>query len=81
MKKLGLVLLAFAVPAAAFASTPSAGNSDTAAQAPQPEAAAEQTAPAERQERLICRRTELTGQRTASRRVCRTAAQWRQLDR
>ena len=81
MKTLGWFLLAVAAPAAAMASNPSVGASETGGQAPQADAAAEQAQPAEPQERLICRRSELTGQRTASRRVCRTAAQWRELDR
>ena len=80
MKTLGWFLLAVAAPAAAMASNPPVGASETGGQAPQA-AAAEQAQPAETQERLICRRNELTGQRTATRRVCRTAAQWRELDR
>lgn len=77
MKTFGLFMLALTAPAAAFASTPAAPEVPSAAVQP----ATERTQPAEPQERLICRRTEHTGQRTASRRVCRTAAQWRELDR
>jgi hypothetical protein len=79
--KFGWFLLALAAPSAALAANPSAGSAETPAQAPQAAAEAEAPEAAERQERLICRRSDLTGQRTASRRVCRTAAQWREIDR
>lgn len=77
--KLGLVLLALTAPVAALASNPSAPDGAAETSAAQPVAA--ENRQAEPEERLICRRTEHTGQRTASRRVCRTAAQWRALDR
>ena len=80
VKMLGLFLLGLAAPAAAATSNPAAPESaSTVTSAAQP--SAEQSQAAEPQERLICRRTEHTGQRTASRRVCRTAAQWRAIDR
>ena len=76
----GLFLLALTAPGAALATNPSAPEA-TSADSSAPQSAAQQSQPAEPEERLICRRTEHTGQRTASRRVCRTAAQWRALDR
>jgi len=79
VKTLGLFLLALSAPVAALASSPAAPESPSTDPAARP--VAQQTPAAEPAERLICRRTEHTGQRTASRRVCRTAAQWRALDR
>jgi|GEM_PF-3286447 len=34
----------------------------------------------QRRERLMCRRIGLTGQPTSVRRVCKTAAEWREID-
>ena len=34
----------------------------------------------QRRERLMCRRIGLTGQATSMRRVCKTAAEWREID-
>ena len=34
----------------------------------------------QRRERLMCRRIGLTGQPTSMRRVCKTAAEWREID-
>jgi hypothetical protein len=79
VKTLGLFLLALSAPVAALASSPAAPESPSTDAAAQP--AARQSPAAEPTERMICRRTEHTGQRTASRRICRTAAQWRALDR
>lgn len=79
MKTLGLFLLALSAPVAALASSPAAP--ETVSTAPAAPPVVQQSAAAEPTERLICRRTEHTGQRTASRRVCRTAAQWRAYDR
>lgn len=80
VKMLGFFLIALSAPAAAAASNPSAPEAASSG-TPAAQPAAEQSQQAEPVERLICRRTEHTGQRTASRRVCRTAAQWRALDR
>jgi len=78
VKTLVLFVLALSAPAAAFDSTPAAPQTAAPAAA---EPAAEPNRPPEPEERLICRRTQHTGQRTASRRVCRTAAHWREIDR
>lgn len=40
----------------------------------------ERSAAPQRRERLMCRRVGLTGQPTSTRRVCHTAAEWRQID-
>ena len=66
-------------PVAALASQPSGSGSENAA-GEGVQTTTERAPAQQRRERLMCRRIGLTGQPTSMRRVCKTAAEWREID-
>jgi hypothetical protein len=76
--KLSLTALVALAPLTAL-SAQSADDGRTAATDTTAQTTTER-ASSQRRERLMCRRVGLTGQPTSMRRVCKTAAEWREID-
>jgi len=78
LTKLSLAALVALTPLTAL-SAQSGQDNRAAGTAEAVETSTERAAP-QRRERLMCRRIGLTGQPTSIRRVCHTAAEWREID-
>lgn len=77
--KLTLSAFLAIAPVAALASQPSGSGPETAT-GDGVQTTTERAPAPQRRERLMCRRIGLTGQPTSMRRVCKTAAEWREID-
>jgi hypothetical protein len=76
--KLSLAALVALAPLTALSAQSGEGNR-AAGTAEAVDTTTERATP-QRRERLMCRRIGLTGQPTSIRRVCKTAAEWREID-
>jgi hypothetical protein len=85
MKAIGVAICVLFVAAPAFAQTSGGvmtGSGGELSDHSTTETSSEAATPAAEGERVICRRVEaLSGSRVSSRRVCRTAEQWREAQR
>jgi hypothetical protein len=76
-KLISTAFLALA-PVAALSAQPNVESESGTGEAVQ--ATTERSPATQRRERQMCRRIGLTGQPTSMRRVCKTAAEWREID-